>query len=70
MKYRRQLKTGFIKTYEHVKAEEEKRLSEVYTNTKMSKLCREENLRKVSFKHTYHFPTFPVLNFHCNSFIS
>ena len=46
MNYRRQLKTGFIKTYEHVKAEEEKRLTDVYQSTKMSKLCREENLRK------------------------
>ena len=53
MRYRRQLKTGLIKTYEHVKAEEEKRLTDVYVNTKMSKLCREESLRKVSFCLVY-----------------
>ncbi|CAB3987475.1 Prolyl 4-hydroxylase subunit alpha-1 [Paramuricea clavata] len=46
MRYRRELKTGLIKTYEHVKADEEKKLIDTYQNSKITKLCREENLRK------------------------
>lgn len=47
VRYRRELKTGLIKTYEHIKADEEKKLTKAFRNTIMSKLCREENLRKV-----------------------
>ncbi|XP_028405013.1 prolyl 4-hydroxylase subunit alpha-1-like [Dendronephthya gigantea] len=46
VRYRRQLKTGLVKTYEHVKADEEKMLTKAYTRTKLSKLCREEKLRR------------------------
>ena len=49
MRYRRELKTGLIRTYEHVKADEEKMLTDAYMNTKLSKLCREEKLRKVKW---------------------
>jgi hypothetical protein len=53
MRYRRELKTGLIKTYEHVKADEEKKLTNTYQNTIITKLCREEKLRKVSLDYQF-----------------
>ena len=56
MRYRRELKTGLVKTYEHIKADEEKMLTKAYMSTKLSKLCREETLRRVRFaRYSYNF---------------
>ena len=57
MRYRRELKTGLVKRFEHVKAEEDKKLTEAYAKTTMNKLCREERLRKVRL-YTSHIVCF------------
>ena len=48
MRYRRELKTGPVKTYEQVRADEDKKLTEVYAETTLNKLCQERRLKKVS----------------------
>ncbi|XP_046860275.1 prolyl 4-hydroxylase subunit alpha-1-like isoform X2 [Xenia sp. Carnegie-2017] len=45
-RYGDELKTGLVKTYQHLKGEEDRMLTKKYVNTTLSRLCREERLRK------------------------
>lgn len=46
MRYRREIRTGTVKTYEQVRADEDKKLTDLYLKTRLNKLCREKSLTK------------------------